>query len=327
MWVVPSTAFSDNEYSFAKFECNKISGTFQISELRGLDDESDAIASQPGTIDLTSLLVRKGEGDQEVLVPLEKHSEICKLGRQTYIAEVLPSKGISAYGTCGAAPPSVRLSLTAREQSVPFVEHLEFNRSCYDGYKGNIAFVKVLSKKRQIVFSVGSEGKTFEKTYSMDTAKLLKREDIIRVSLSLVEEHRLSLERFKQKGSANDAIDLLEAAGIGNALGKRPADIDLSIYVNILNDYAFFLSKTPNRHQEAIPILKRVIQLSPKRHIAYLNLGDTYARSLENATYPQNKRELRDLIVQNYREYARLIAARKQRDELPKRVQNVLVAD
>lgn len=48
-------------------------------------------------------------------------------------------------------------------------------------------------------------------------------------------------------------------------------------YISILNDYAFFLSET-DRYKEAIPILERVILLSPNRAIAYGNLSSCYKK-------------------------------------------------
>lgn len=321
----PSIVMANIFRSFVKFECNPDAGTFEIRELTGLDEEGEALGHEGDTIDLADLLIPAGTTDDEALIPGKILERECKLGRETFLAKVSASKGIIASGICGAAPPSVVLSLGTKKRSSFFIKDLEFNRSCYDEYIGNVSAVKVLGAKRQLRISVGSQGVKFEKKYPLDVGKWISREDIVRVSISLAEEHKRALERFKETGSVNDAIGILEAASMRNALERRPADLNSSVYVNIVNDYAFFLSQTPHRYQEAIPILEKVIRLSPKRNVAYLNLGDTYAKVLEHATDPKNMKELKSFVAQNYQQYARLVEANNQSGELPQRVRDVLL--
>lgn len=126
-----------------------------------------------------------------------------------------------------------------------------------------------------------------------------------------------ALQAYQSKdANVTKSIALLKAAGIENILKEKPKEMTQGQYVQLLNDYGFFLQQSANfdhnvtltldgfpfvRNKqvetderyldsehiknftqktknlcEAVNYLDRVIELSPKRSVAYLNLADTY---------------------------------------------------
>lgn len=74
-----------------------------------------------------------------------------------------------------------------------------------------------------------------------------------------------------------EAIDLLEAAQVQRLLTHSPSSIDLPIYrhIEILRTYASTLIIL-SRDNYAIPVLQRIIELSPTEIHTYLDLGYIY---------------------------------------------------
>ena len=68
---------------------------------------------------------------------------------------------------------------------------------------------------------------------------------------------------------------------------------------------------------EAIAILERLINLSPDRAVAYLNLGDCYQKEYEN----NNKQIYKNKVIENYKQYVKLL---KKEANIPKRVKEIL---
>lgn len=82
--------------------------------------------------------------------------------------------------------------------------------------------------------------------------------------------------------------------------------IPLSEFVQMLNDYGFFLSEV-KRYKEAKPILLNVIKLAPSRAVAYLNAADTEWALGEKAS-----------AKTHYKQYVKLLG--KNASKAPKRV-------
>lgn len=140
----------------------------------------------------------------------------------------------------------------------------------------------------------------------------------------LVEAHQQALAVYKKTKDPARAVKILEEAGVKGILDKKPTGMTDAAYVMLLNDYGFFLSETSDRYEEAIPILEKVIALDPKRHVAHLNLGDTYRKIIAETKDFQRVPKLRPLVVQHYREYARLLKEKGVKTPLPEHVESDL---
>ena len=97
---------------------------------------------------------------------------------------------------------------------------------------------------------------------------------------------------------------------------KYIADYKKISKIQVLNDYAYFLSET-ERYKEAIPILENVIKLSSKRAVAYLNLGDCYYKEyLKNAD-----KNTMEKVKYNYQQYKSLL---NKNANIPERVKKII---
>lgn len=95
------------------------------------------------------------------------------------------------------------------------------------------------------------------------------------------------------------SIEIMEESGVKELIESGiPKSLSKSQYVSILNDYAFYLSET-ERYNEAIPMLEKVLLLSPERAVAYLNLGDVYE---SNYTFEEDKSylEKKEMMYKKY---------------------------
>lgn len=81
---------------------------------------------------------------------------------------------------------------------------------------------------------------------------------------------------FTETGSAAGAVKVLEEAGIAGLVAQRPPDFPADIYVELLETYAGFLTRLPERRREAAVLLKTVIETDPDRASAYFYLGNLY---------------------------------------------------
>lgn len=132
-------------------------------------------------------------------------------------------------------------------------------------------------------------------------------------SAGILEAHKKALKYYKESSYPYGAIRILEQGGVKSIIDKKPNGISLDAYINILNDYAFFLSEDDEMYTFAIPILKRVIDLAPKRDVAYLNLGDAYVkwyRETDDEEYIETAKE-------TYRKYADLLKKKGRIKDMP----------
>ena len=133
---------------------------------------------------------------------------------------------------------------------------------------------------------------------------------------TLLKAHKEALQTYQSKKDIYKSIALLKAAGIENILKEKPKEMTDGKYMQLLNDYGFFLQKSADFDHNVTLVLNgfpfirnkrvetderyldsghiknftqktknlcqsvnyfdRVIELSPKRSVAYLNLADTY---------------------------------------------------
>lgn len=141
------------------------------------------------------------------------------------------------------------------------------------------------------------------------------------------EAHQQALEVYKTTKDPAKAVKALEDAGIKTALDKKPADLTDAIYVSLLNDYGFFLADAADTSASrglAIDVLEKVIQISPDRAVAYLNLGDVYVKEIDANQDSDARREMRELALEQYQKYADLLAAKKQTNKMPAQVKAFL---
>lgn len=127
-------------------------------------------------------------------------------------------------------------------------------------------------------------------------------------SEKLVNAHAEAMKQYKRKDLKLDfqrvgnAINILEASGIKEALERKPEGISDKALAGILNDYGFFLSKV-YRSNESVDIYRRVIQLDPERPVAYRNLGDSLRSQLSAVDSTQEKTALTKEIKSVYLQY------------------------
>lgn len=121
---------------------------------------------------------------------------------------------------------------------------------------------------------------------------------------------------YKKTFNIQKTIVELEEESISTIINNKPSFYSDSQYVSLLNDYAYFLSET-DRYKEAIPILERVILLSPNRAVAYLNLGDCYYKDYQKSESNSDK----DKVVENYKRYVSLL---KKDAQIPDRVKKII---
>lgn len=142
-------------------------------------------------------------------------------------------------------------------------------------------------------------------------------------SYTIMDAYMHSHKVYKAKKDIQKAIDILERSGIKAILKNKPSDIPTDQYIIILNDYAFYLTETDNRHEEAIPILQNVINMFPKRHVAYLNLGDAYLKLFK----AKRNSELKETAKEYYLKYIEILRENKKRVLLPDTVLSTIYSD
>jgi len=167
---------------------------------------------------------------------------------------------------------------------------------------------------------------------------------------NLINAHKKALNTFQKKeGDFYKSIKLLRDAHIQEILQQKPEELSESQYINILNDYGFFLSLTvrgniyiaPN-YCEAQQVLDRVKTLDPQRIAVYLNLGDLYwkmflaesyigglnagaARSFQDAKCFFQENEKRPYMAKlMYQIYAQKMRAIGKENKIPKRLDFIL---
>ncbi|MTI58605.1 MAG: hypothetical protein FH762_01225 [Firmicutes bacterium] len=137
---------------------------------------------------------------------------------------------------------------------------------------------------------------------------------------NIIKAHEESL-RLYRAGNVRGAIKVLEDNKVQDIIDFRPNSISEGTYVLILNNYGFYLSKTEDRYQEAVPILERVIEISPKRSVAYLNIGDVYNKMYHQEQKCKQKEILKERIKGYYNKYLSLL---KMDANIPYRVKKFL---
>jgi hypothetical protein len=143
----------------------------------------------------------------------------------------------------------------------------------------------------------------------------------------LFEAHQQALANYKKTKDPSTAIKILKEAGIDGAMEQKPAGMREAAYVNLLNDYGFFLAETADTSTSrglAIDVLQKVIQISPARAVAYRNLGDVYVKEIDANQDSNARREMRMLALEQYQKYADLLAAKKQTEKMPAQVRAFL---
>ncbi len=124
------------------------------------------------------------------------------------------------------------------------------------------------------------------------------------------------IKSYKNKNDLKKIIDQLEKANIETILKYKPKYFTDGQYIQVINNYAYFLSET-ERYKEAIPILENVIKLSSKRAVAYLNLGDCYYKEyLKNAD-----KNTMEKVKYNYQQYKSLL---NKNANIPERVKKII---
>lgn len=96
----------------------------------------------------------------------------------------------------------------------------------------------------------------------------------------------------------------LQQAGV-EWLQRHRGGLPAARRVEILNDYGFWLAQD-GQWRQALPVLKAVVALAPRRSVAWLNLGDTAREAVDRAVHWHTKRTLARLATRAYATYARL---------------------
>ena len=150
----------------------------------------------------------------------------------------------------------------------------------------------------------------------LDIAEKTATKDLIKKYMLSYDNFAKIISGYSKNKNIKETINNLEKSNIKNILKQKPEAFTDTQYISILNDYAYFLSET-ERYKEAMPILERVILLSPDRAVAYLNLGDCYYKDYEKSKKQSDK----DKVIENYKKYVSLL---KKDAKIPDRVKNIL---
>lgn len=121
---------------------------------------------------------------------------------------------------------------------------------------------------------------------------------------------------FSLKTKPEDKITFFEDLQISIILKEKPKLYTDFQYVLLLNNYAYYLSET-DRYEEAMPIIEKVIKLSPNRAVAYLNLGDCYDKRYKNSKNEKDKEN----SIKNYKKYISLL---KKDAKIPENVKKIM---
>jgi hypothetical protein len=120
----------------------------------------------------------------------------------------------------------------------------------------------------------------------------------------LINAHRKALAAYKAKPDT-PRFDLLEQAGIWNIFDARPKGMTEPQYVQVLNDYAFFIHQYGDcRNLLAVELLDKVIRLAPTRRVAYLNMAQATEQAYQYPCVPMDSATV-DLLKAKSVEYKR----------------------
>lgn len=166
----------------------------------------------------------------------------------------------------------------------------------------------------------------------------------------LLKAHQEALKVYQANHTDfNIASEMLEKAGIKEIIHHQPSGMSKGQYVQLLNDYGYFLTLYNNDyawmakfHCDAKTVLERVKEIDPKRVSVYLNLGNLYLRIYlvdENligypnmyvdasCAHPQVIEPLVSQAKQMYVEYERLMKSSNLSDKIPTRLNLILTND
>ena len=166
----------------------------------------------------------------------------------------------------------------------------------------------------------------------------------------LLKTHQEALKVYQANHTDfNIASEMLEKAGIKEIIHHQPSGMSKGQYVQLLNDYGYFLTLYNNDyawmakfHCDAKTVLERVKEIDPKRASVYLNLGDLYLRIYlvdENRIgYPNmyadascaHTQVIEPLVYQAkqmYLKYEQLMKETNLSDKIPKRLKLILSND
>lgn len=166
---------------------------------------------------------------------------------------------------------------------------------------------------------------------------------------TLLKAHQEALKVYQTNHTDfNIANAILEKAGIKEIIDHQPKVMSKGQYVQLLNDYGYFLTLYNNDyawmakfHCDAKTVLERVKEIDPKRASVYLNLGDLYLRiylvDQNRISYPnmyafascaENADEsLVHQAKQMYVEYERLMKDSNFSNKIPTRLNLILTND
>lgn len=134
------------------------------------------------------------------------------------------------------------------------------------------------------------------------TKAVVTSERLVAAHAEALKQYRRTDLKFDFERTRN-AINVLKAAGVADALTRKPEGISDKVLAGILNDYGFFLDKASYLSKEATDVYRRVIKLDPGRSVAYLNLGDSLRSQLRTVTSFQEKSDLTKEIKAAYTQY------------------------
>lgn len=170
----------------------------------------------------------------------------------------------------------------------------------------------------------------------------------------LLQAYKEALNVYKMKDKDfYKSIEILRKAGMHKILDSKPKNMDKQDYINLLNDYGFFLSLTNDsnlyvlaNYCEAKKVLEKVKELSPERVPIYLNLGDLYWKmyTTHSRIYSYNAMSVRHrysnkggdcfnrpdkptfpyLAKQMYLEYEKRMKLLNKKNKIPKRIKFIL---
>jgi len=167
---------------------------------------------------------------------------------------------------------------------------------------------------------------------------------------SLLKAHDESLKIYQKEKDFHQSIKVLRVANISSVIVNQPKDMTKKSYINLLNNYGYFLSLTDTsnlyvlkNYCEAKKVLEKVNSIDINRTVTYLNLGDLYWKIFLAQSYIYNhnsgfikqyhgseclNKEGRPtfayLAKQMYLEYEKHMLINKKEKLIPKRIKPLL---
>jgi hypothetical protein len=140
-------------------------------------------------------------------------------------------------------------------------------------------------------------------------ARMYNPDDVCKDTKLVMQEAKMINDKFKDP---TNAVNLLGAGAFRSVMYRKPQCMDEKLYLNYLDKYSFYLSKS--RNYNSYRMIENFIKRYPKHSYFYLSLGKSY----EKQYYENNRIDARQKALETYETYIKL--AQEQKQNIDKKV-------